>query len=140
MKNPETSIERSAIMRKVGRKNTAPEMVLRRELHLRGYRYRLHDKTLPGSPDLVLPKYKTVIFVHGCFWHRHEGCRLASNPKDNAEFWNDKFHTNIQRDIKNENQLKSEGWQVITVWQCELKKKNLKLTIDRLTKRLVIRS
>ncbi len=138
MKNPETSAERSAIMRKVGRKDTAPEMILRRALHAKGYRYRLNDKGLPGSPDIVLPKYKTAIFVHGCFWHRHEGCRLASTPKDNAAFWNDKFETNVKRDIKNENELRRTGWQVIVVWQCQLKKANREKTVENVVSSLTM--
>ena len=140
MKNPTTSKERSDIMRKVGRKGTGPELVLRHQLHARGFRYRLNDKKLPGSPDIVLPKYKTTIFVHGCFWHRHEGCRLASNPKDNAEFWNDKFKTNISRDARNEELLIEAGWKVIVVWQCELKKANIDKTLENIVSRLVVKS
>ena len=136
MRNPETTPERSAIMRKVGRRNTAPEMILRRILHAQGFRYRLNDNSLPGSPDIVLPKYKTAIFVHGCFWHRHMGCHLASTPKDNAEFWCNKFETNIKRDAKNEKELREMGWQVIVVWQCELKKDTLEKTVDKVLKKM----
>ena len=136
MKNPTTTIERSNIMRKVGRKDTGPEMILRRQLHAQGYRYKLNDKTLPGSPDIVLPKYKTTIFVHGCFWHRHEGCHLSSTPKDNAEFWASKFKANVSRDIRNEQLLKDAGWTVIVVWQCELKKKNVDKTVQDIVRQL----
>ena len=86
-----------------------------------GYRFRLHRKDLPGSPDIVLPKYKTVIFVHGCFWHRHQNCKYASNPKTRREFWEKKFKENIERDKKTQYKLKSLGWKTKIVWECELK-------------------
>jgi len=102
-------------------KNTKPEIAVRKMLHALGYRFRLHRKDLPGSPDIVLPKYKTVIFVHGCFWHRHENCKYASTPKTRKEFWENKFKENIERDLKTQNNLKSLGWKSEIIWECELK-------------------
>lgn len=112
---------RSRIMRSVRQKDTEPELLLRKALHGMGFRYRLHDKKLPGSPDLVFPKYKVVIFVHGCFWHRH-GCKQTTTPSTRKEFWNAKFKTNIERDNQNVRDLEDAGWRVMVVWECELKK------------------
>ena len=103
-------------------KNTKPEELVRKFLFANGFRYRKNDKRLPGSPDIVLPKYKTVIFVNGCFWHGHEGCKYFVWPKSNKEFWENKIKANIERDNKKINQLVERGWKVITVWECELKK------------------
>jgi DNA mismatch endonuclease (patch repair protein) len=103
-------------------KNTQPEMIVRRYLHNRGFRYRLHARNLPGSPDLVLPKYKVAIFVHGCFWHRHGGCRYATTPSSNVERWSLKFEANTERDARNAAMLRSVGWRVIVVWECELRR------------------
>jgi len=114
---------RSKIMSKVGQKGTAPEMKLRRALFARGFRYRVNDKKLPGSPDLVFKKYKAVIFVNGCFWHRHEGCKYATMPSTRKEFWTKKFEANIARDKKNVDELLEMGWRVLVVWECILKKK-----------------
>jgi DNA mismatch endonuclease (patch repair protein) len=111
---------RSRIMGSVRQKNTQPELVLRKALHAMGYRYKLHDKNLPGSPDLVFPKYKAAIFVHGCFWHRH-GCKQTTTPVTRKEFWEEKFKTNIKRDKKNVRDLQRAGWRVLVVWECELK-------------------
>jgi len=116
-----TSAVRSKIMRSVKRENTKPEIKVRQLLHSLGYRFRLHRKDLPGSPDIALPKYKTVIFVHGCFWHRHAGCKLASTPKSREAFWGAKFNANVERDARNYADLTSMGWNVIVVWQCELR-------------------
>lgn len=116
-----TKAKRSEIMKSVGTKNTGPEIVVRKALHRMGYRFRLHRKDLPGSPDIVLPKYKTVIFVHGCFWHRHKGCKKATTPKTNVDYWNEKFEHNVARDKNNKRALRDLGWNVVTVWQCELK-------------------
>ena len=113
---------RSRMMSSVRSRNTAPEMIVRRYLHGQGFRYRLHVRNLPGSPDLVLPKHRTVIFVHGCFWHRHRGCRYSTMPASNAERWREKFAANVQRDALKETQLRSAGWKVIVVWECELKR------------------
>lgn len=115
-----TPEKRSWNMSLVKSKDTAPEIRVRSVLHRAGYRFRLHVKTLPGNPDIVLPKYKTVIFVHGCFWHRHKGCPRTTTPSTNQEYWIKKFNDNTVRDIKNEMALKSLGWRVVVVWECEL--------------------
>jgi DNA (cytosine-5)-methyltransferase 1 len=112
---------RSKIMASVGQSDTGPEMFVRRTLHKHGLRYRLHDKTLPGSPDLVFPRHKAVVFVHGCFWHSH-GCRLSTIPSVRRKFWADKFRTNKKRDRENIRSLIDEGWRVMVVWQCAIKK------------------
>ncbi len=114
---------RSKIMSKVGRKSTGPEVKLRKALFARGFRYRLNVKKLPGSPDIVLPKYRAAIFVHGCFWHRHEGCRYATMPKSRVEFWTKKFEANVARDRRNVEELLEMGWRVAIVWECALKVK-----------------
>jgi DNA mismatch endonuclease (patch repair protein) len=102
-------------------KNTKPELLVRALLHRLGYRFRIHRKDLPGRPDIVLPKYKTVLFVHGCFWHQHRGCKKATLPTQNAEFWADKLSKNALRDSKIERQLNDLGWRTIVLWTCELK-------------------
>lgn len=113
---------RSMLMAKVRGKNTKPELVVRRVLHAMGLRFRLHRRNLPGCPDIVLPRHQLVIFVHGCFWHRHEGCRLASMPKTRRSFWESKFEVNIQRDRRNAEALRDIGWRVGTVWECETRR------------------
>ena len=121
------SEQRSRNMSAIKSKNTKPEIAVRKLLHSMGYRFRLHRKDLPGSPDIVLPKYKTVIFVHGCFWHRHQNCKYASTPKTRQEFWNKKFNENINRDKINQENLSSKGWKIIIVWECEIKDKDFDL-------------
>ena len=121
------SEQRSRNMSAIKSKNTKPEIAVRKLLHSMGYRFRLHRKDLPGSPDIVLPKYKTVIFVHGCFWHRHENCKYASTPKTRQEFWEAKFRENINRDKLNQENLSSNGWKIIIVWECEIKDKDFDL-------------
>jgi len=111
---------RSRMMSGIKGKNTKPELLVRRYLHRRGLRYRLHVKGLPGTPDLVLPKYRTVIFVHGCFWHQHLGCRYAAIPKTRQEFWLEKLTANRFRDLANESRLGALGWRVLTIWECEV--------------------
>lgn len=113
---------RSALMSKVKGKDTRPEMVVRRTLHRLGGRYRLHRKDLPGSPDIVMPSRKIALFVHGCFWHRHENCKMASTPKTREEFWNAKFDANMARDRRNTESLEQIGWRVEVIWECETKK------------------
>jgi len=115
-----TKEKRSEIMRKVKSKDTRPEKKVRSLLHSLGYRFRLHRKDLPGKPDIVLPKYKTVIFVHGCFWHGHEGCRTSHIPKSNSAYWANKIERNIERDFKSFEALQAEGWSVIVVWECDI--------------------
>ena len=102
-------------------KNTKPELLLRKALHVRGFRYRLHVKTLPGKPDLTFPKYKAVIFVHGCFWHQHD-CKLFKWPRSNATFWFDKITANVTRDKKHSLDLTNKGWRILIVWECALKR------------------
>ncbi len=116
-----TAAERSEIMRRVHGKNTTPEKIVRSMLHRLGFRFRLHDKNLPGNPDIILPKHKTTIFVHGCFWHRHSGCPRASTPATRQEYWLPKFRRTIERDAENQARLRNAGWNVIVVWECELK-------------------
>jgi DNA mismatch endonuclease (patch repair protein) len=110
---------RSLIMSRVGQKDTGPEMILRSVLHRMGFRYRLHDRTLPGSPDLVFPRFGGVIFVHGCYWHSH-GCYKSTVPKSRRVFWTDKFAANRERDGRNIRVLIERGWRVMVVWECEL--------------------
>lgn len=112
---------RSELMSRVRSADTAPELKLRKLLHALGYRYRLHRRDLPGTPDLVFPSRQKVIFVHGCFWHRHPGCRKATMPKTRTEFWRKKFEDNVRRDKKIYKSLEAIGWQVLIVWECELK-------------------
>lgn len=113
--------DRSRRMAAVRGKNTAPELDLRRWLHAHGFRYRLHSAKLPGRPDLVFPARKKVVFVNGCFWHRHEGCRLATTPKSSVDFWQAKFNANVARDRRQHEALRALGWEVLVVWQCELR-------------------
>lgn len=116
-------MSRSDIMRAVKRAHTAPEMIVRQELHALGLRFRLHRRDLPGSPDIVLPRFRTVIFVHGCFWHRHSDCRYATTPKTRQEYWLPKFAANIERDARKEARLQALGWRVLLVWECETKRR-----------------
>jgi DNA mismatch endonuclease (patch repair protein) len=113
--------KRSLIMAAVHSKNTKPELVVRKLVFGMGYRYRLHSAKLPGKPDLVFPGRHKVIFVHGCFWHRHKGCRYATSPKTRVDFWEAKFGANVARDKRTNRELKELGWSVLTVWQCQLK-------------------
>lgn len=115
-----TPAERSERMSRIRSSHTKPEMALRKALHGLGFRFRLHGRRLPGKPDIVLPKHRTVIFVHGCFWHRHTGCKIATTPKTNTDFWIDKFDRNQSRDTRNSEALVAAGWRVIVVWECEL--------------------
>lgn len=115
-----TADERSRVMSRVKNKDTRPELMVRSLLHRMGYRFRLHRRDLPGSPDIVLPRHRTVIFVHGCFWHRHPGCRRATTPKNNHEYWERKFNRNKDRDEKANAALEERGWKVLTVWECEV--------------------
>jgi DNA mismatch endonuclease (patch repair protein) len=117
--------KRKEIMSSVKQRHTKPELIVRKLLHRLGYRFRLHNKKLPGTPDIVLPKYKTVIFVHGCFWHQHENCRKARRPTSNVEFWNEKLDKNIERDNRKESELKEAGWKILTIWDCEMKDEDL---------------
>ena len=113
-------------------KNTKPEEIVRKALFANGFRYRKNDRRLPGTPDIVLPKYRTVIFVNGCFWHGHSGCKYYVIPKSNTEFWLNKINSNIDRDAIKATQLKELGWRVITVWECELKKDKREQTLENI--------
>lgn len=128
---------RSFNMSQIKGKNTKPEILVRKFLFAKGYRYKLHDKTLPGKPDMVLPKYKTVIFVHGCFWHGHEGCPYFVIPKTRTDWWTQKISGNREKDLKNFNKLFLDGWKVITIFECELKtRKQLSFTLNALVSQL----
>lgn len=116
-----TTEQRHKNMSRIRSRDTAPEKKLRSLLFQRGYRFRLCDRRLPGSPDIVLKKYRTVIFVHGCFWHRHTGCRYASTPSSNKKFWEEKFLKNVERDHRNTAELTALGWNIVIVWECHLK-------------------
>lgn len=113
---------RSWNMSRIRSADTNPEIVMRSLLHRLGYRFRLHRKDLPGKPDIVLPKFKTVIFVHGCFWHRHKGCKRCTTPTTNQEYWLPKFERNMLKDIENRSKLRKLGWRSIIIWECEIKK------------------
>lgn len=116
-----TPSQRSALMSRVRGKNTRPEELVRSLLHRMGFRFRLHRKDLPGTPDIVLPKYRIVIFVHGCFWHRHPGCKKTTMPQTNRDFWEKKLARNVERDAEIAERLTKAGWRVLVVWECELK-------------------
>ena len=127
---------RSYNMSKIKGKNTKPEEVVRHYLFSRGFRYRKNDKRLPGKPDIVLPKYKTVIFVNGCFWHKHD-CSYFVWPTTNAEFWKEKINGNVERDKKVYQDLETSGWHVLIVWECELKKKSFQSTMNSLERSIL---
>jgi len=122
--------KRRQIMRNVKAKNTAPEIKLRSILHRNGFRFRVNRKDLPGKPDIVLPKYNAVIFVHGCFWHGHD-CRRGQRPQTNADFWNQKINKNMMRDKNDISLLENLGWRILIVWECEIKKKNEDALLSR---------
>ena len=121
MADVHTPAQRSYNMSRIQGRNTKPEEIVRKYLFSQGFRYRKNDKRYPGTPDIVLPKYKTIIFVNGCFWHGHNGCRYFIWPQNNADFWKNKITRNIERDTLNYDKLKASGWKVILVWECDLK-------------------
>ena len=121
---------RSYNMSRIRSKDTKPELLVRKFLHINGFRYRLHVTNLPGKPDIVLPKYKTVILVHGCFWHGHEGCKYFTIPKTKTEWWANKISLTQGKDLQHFEALKKAGWKVIIVWECELRKKELNYLIE----------
>ncbi|GAB2027977.1 very short patch repair endonuclease [Lactovum odontotermitis] len=127
---------RSRNMSHIHSKNTKPEILVRKYLFRKGLRYRLYDKRFPGKPDLVFPKYKTVIFVNGCFWHHHD-CNEGTIPKSNTEYWNEKFNKNHERDLKNYQDIKKMGWSIIVVWECELKKDRQNETLLSIYKKII---
>lgn len=120
---------RSRMMSGIQGKNTKPELLVRKHLHGRGLRYRLHAKELPGKPDLVFPKYKSVVFVHGCFWHRHPGCKYATTPNSREHFWTNKLSENVARDSYQIAALNGLGWRVFVVWECELREGTARLDL-----------
>ena len=121
MADIKTAEERSKNMAAIKSKNTSPELFIRKELFRRGYRYRLYEKSVPGHPDLFLRKYNTAIFIHGCFWHRHPGCKYAYMPKSNLDFWNRKFDANIRRDKAVRKELQGEGIRCLVIWECSVR-------------------
>jgi DNA mismatch endonuclease, patch repair protein len=127
---------RSWNMSRIRSKNTKPELIVRSLLHRMGFRFRVHVKDLPGNPDLVLPKYKTVVFVHGCFWHRHEDCKNSTIPKSRAEWWLEKLDGNVMRDKKALGNLKALGWKTIVIWECELEKETMDDTLKNLKSKI----
>ena len=136
MADIKTKESRSYNMSRIAGKDTKPEELVRKYLFSKGFRYRKNVRKLPGTPDLVLPKYRTVIFVNGCFWHGHEGCKYFVWPKSNAEFWRQKIETNISRDQRKEAQLRDMGWNVMIVWECELRPPKRQATLERLESQL----
>lgn len=127
--------KRSEVMSRIKGKNTKPEMILRSQLFRQGFRFRVHQKNLPGKPDIVLPKYQTVIFVHGCFWHYHKGCREGRIPSTNSMFWRKKLQRTNLRDKANIKALRKDKWKVYVVWECEIEK-HLEGTLNKLTSKL----
>lgn len=136
MADVHTPEQRSYNMSRIHGKNTKPEELVRKYLFAQGFRYRKNDARLPGKPDIVLPKYKTVIFVNGCFWHGHEGCKYFVWPKSNEQFWRNKIEGNISRDQRNTMLLRENGWKVVVVWECELKKEVFPEVMDKLVQQL----
>ena len=123
-------------MKSIRSKDTTPEMIVRKYLFRHGLRYRVADKRYPGKPDIVLPRYKTAVFIHGCFWHQHQGCRRAVIPKSNVEYWEPKLQRNVERDKENIEALHRLGWRTIVVWECELTKKRRAETLAKLYKEI----
>lgn len=127
---------RSYNMSQIKSKDTKPEEIVRKFLFSKGYRYRKNDKRYPGKPDIVLPKYRCVIFVNGCFWHKHEGCKYFVWPKSNSDFWKAKINANIERDKLNYASLTQQGWNIITIWECQLRPTNRSETLAELDSQL----
>ncbi len=127
-----TPAQRHLNMSRIRGKDTKPEMLVRQYLHSRGLRYRLHVKSLPGKPDMVFPGLRTVVFIHGCFWHQHEGCRYFVVPKTRTDFWMEKIGRNVANDKRQQEELKNQGWRVLVVWECELRPSHRERTLERL--------
>ena len=136
MADVHTKEQRRFNMQQIRSSNTKPELLLRQFLFAKGYRYRLHHKKLPGKPDIVLPKYNTIIFVHGCFWHGHANCKYFTVPKTRTQWWTDKINTNKANDAKAIKVLKKDGWKVIEIWECKLKPAVIESTLQALIKKL----
>lgn len=127
---------RSYNMSRIRSRDTKPEEIVRKYLFSHGFRYRKNDPRYPGKPDIVLPKYRTIIFVNGCFWHKHEGCKYFVWPKSNEEFWRKKIRSNVERDEQNYRILEEQGWKIIVVWECQLKKKICDITLKELVQKI----
>ncbi len=136
MADVHTAQQRRFNMQQILSTNTKPELLVRKFLHANGYRYKLHDKKLPGKPDIVLPKYRTVIFVHGCFWHGHRNCRYYKVPQTRTDWWLNKINTNKANDVKTLKALKKDGWKIITIWECDLKPAKVERILQKLLKKL----
>ena len=134
MTDNRTIKQRSYNMSRIHSKDTSPELIVRKFLFSKGIRYRIHVSTLSGKPDIVIRKLKIIIFINGCFWHGHKECVLAKIPKSNTDFWIDKIKNNIMRDAKNNTNLKNSGWDLITIWECELTSMNKEKTLNKLMK------
>ena len=128
------------MMARIGQRDTQPELAVRRSLHKFGYRFRLHQRDLPGRPDVVLPRHKTVVFVHGCFWHRHPGCKYAATPSTNPDFWQRKLQINVVRDERIRESLQQAGWRVLIIWECEIAPRRLALLLRRVRSVRIVRS
>ena len=137
MADNHTTESRSRNMSHIRSQDTQPEMIVRKYLFSKGLRYRINVRSLPGCPDIVLPKYRTVVFVNGCFWHKHD-CSRFRWPSSNEEYWKEKILRNVERDRKNEEELTTAGWRVITVWECELKKKDTVATLEQVRKKIIM--
>ena len=134
-----TREQRSKCMASIKGKDTKPEMIVRKYLFSKGLRYRIHVSSLPGNPDIVLPKYKTVVFINGCLWHGHDGCKYYRLPKSNVYFWKTKIKNNKARDILNESKLKEQGWRIIRIWECEIRRvQDRNLSLERLYNQIVV--
>ncbi|PJJ67319.1 T/G mismatch-specific endonuclease [Chryseobacterium geocarposphaerae] len=131
-----SSKKRSDIMSRISGKDTRPEVLVRKYLFSKGYRFRKNDKRFPGRPDIVLPKYKTIIFINGCFWHGHKDCKKSKLPETRKEFWENKINKNIQRDKSNIEELENQGWNVIVIWECKLKSKVFEETLICIMKKM----
>ena len=127
---------RSRMMSGIRGKNTSPELTVRKALHAAGLRFRIHAKHIPGRPDIVLPRFKTAVLVHGCFWHRHPRCKFAYTPRSNISFWKEKFASNVARDRRAIRALRREGWNVFVVWECEIAEQSLARLISRIRRNL----
>ena len=130
-------ITRSYNMSRIRSTNTKPEILVRKFLHANGFRFKLHDSTLPGKPDIVLPKYKTIIFIHGCFWHGHVNCKFARFPETNSSYWTPKIINNISKDKQHIKSLKKDDWKIIILWTCKLKPKTINITFASLLKKII---
>ena len=135
MADNRTPSQRSYIMSRIKSTNTKPEELVRKYLFSKGFRYRKNVKRLPGKPDIVLPKYRTVVFVNGCFWHKHD-CSNFKWPKSNLDYWIPKIENNAKRDVEHYDNLSNEGWKVLIIWECELKKKNMEQNLEKLIKEI----